>query len=76
MIPWRARRRPHPVRLRTLAADEKARRVRSLLSSYYGATETSSMPEPVAEQPGTPLRSSAPCASGAACHRRAGLCHV
>lgn len=42
-----------------LAADEKARRVRSLLSSYYGAAETSSVPEPVAEQPSTPLRSSA-----------------
>lgn len=42
-----------------LAADEKARRVRSLLSSYYGAAESSSIPESVAEQPGTPLRSTA-----------------
>ena len=42
-----------------LARDEKARRVRNLLSSYYGASEAGSAPEAQAEHPSTPLRSSA-----------------
>jgi len=41
------------------ARDEKARRVRNLLSSYYGAADAGGAPEAAPEQPGTPSRAAA-----------------
>jgi len=41
------------------ARDEKARRVRNLLSSYYGAADAGGAPEASPEQPGTPSRAAA-----------------